>query len=48
MDVIIYLHIYRLIVDPCNDQLPVGLIAELVEHCTGILEGFKVRIPVQA
>ena len=24
--------------DPHNDQLPVGLIAQLVEHCTGITE----------
>ena len=30
--------IYGLIVNPPNDQLPVGLIAPLVEHCTGIAE----------
>ena len=24
----------RLIIDPHNDQLPVGLIPQLVEHCT--------------
>ena len=30
-----------------SDQLPVGLLAQLVEHCTGIAEGW-VRIPVQA
>ena len=47
MDVIIYLHIYRLIVDPHNNLLPVGLIAQLVEHCTGIAEA-RVGIPVQA
>ena len=33
-------------IDPQNDQLPVGLIAQLVEHCTGIAE-VKVRIPIQ-
>ena len=26
-----------------HDQLPVGLIAQLVEHCTGIAE---VRVPI--
>ena len=30
-----------------NNQLPVGLVAQLVEHCTGIAEA-RVRIPVQA
>ena len=30
--------IYRLIIDPPNDQLPVGLKAELAEHCTSIAE----------
>ena len=30
-----------------NDQLPVGLIAQLVEHCTGITEVW-VQIPIQA
>ena len=44
---IIYLHIYGLIIDPHNDLLPVGLIAQLVEHCTGIAE-VRVWIPVQA
>ena len=29
------------------DQLPVGLIAQLVEHCTGIAEVIGL-IPVQA
>jgi len=45
--IIIYVHIYRLIIDPHNHLLPVGLIAQLVEHCTGILE-VGVGIPVQA
>ena len=39
--------IYGLLIDPHNDQLSVGLIAQLIEHCTGILE-VKVRIRVQA
>ena len=30
--------IYRLIIDPHNDQLLVGLISQLVEHLTGIAE----------
>ena len=25
--------IYRFIIDPHNDQLPVGVLAQLVEHC---------------
>ena len=33
-----YLPIYGLIIDPHNDQLSVGVIAQLVEHCTGIAE----------
>jgi len=37
--------IYGLIIDSHNDQLPVGLIAQLVEQCTGIAE-VRVRIPV--
>ena len=32
-----YLHIYGVTSDPHIDQLPVGLIAQLVEHCTGIV-----------
>ena len=36
--IVIYLHIYGLIIDPHNDLLPVGLRAQLVEHCTGIAE----------
>ena len=31
-------------IDPYNDQLPVGLIAQLVEHCTGVAE-VRVRVP---
>ena len=34
-------------IDPRNDLLPVGLIAQLVEHCTGIVE-VRVGIPMQA
>ena len=30
--------IYRLIMDPHNDQHPVGLIVQMVEHCTGLSE----------
>jgi len=32
--------------DPHSDQLPVGLIAQLVEHCTGITE-VRVRVPLK-
>ena len=39
--------IYGLIIDSHNDQLPVGLIAQLLEHCTGIAE-VSVRCPIQA
>ena len=35
---IIYLNIYGLIIDPHNNQLVVSLIAQLLEHCTGIAE----------
>ena len=45
--IFIYLHIYGLVIDPYNDLLPAGLIAQLVEHCTGTAEVW-VRIPVQA
>jgi len=45
--IVIYFHIYGLIIDPHNDLLPVGLIAELVEDCTGIT-GFRVWIIIQA
>ena len=44
--IIIYLHIYELITDPHNNLLPVGLIAQLVEHCTSITE-VTVGIPAQ-
>ena len=30
--------------EPRSDQFPVGLIAEMVKHCTGIAE-VRVRIP---
>ena len=43
--IVIYLHIYGLIIDPHNELLPVGLIAQLVEHCTGITE-VRVQIPI--
>ena len=36
-----------IVIDPHNDLLPVGLTAQLGEHCTGIAE-VRVRIPVQA
>ena len=31
-----YLYIQGFIANPHNDQLPVGLLAQLVEHCTSI------------
>ena len=31
-------HVRRLIIDPHNNQLQVGMIAQLVEHYTGIAE----------
>ena len=42
-----YLRIYGLIYDPHDDLLPVGLIAQLLEHYTGIAE-VRVRTPDQA
>ena len=39
--------IYGLMVEPHNDQLPVGLIIQLLGHCNGIAEA-RVRISVQA
>ena len=38
---------YMILVHEFPDQLPVGLIAQLVEHCTGIAE-VRVQIPGQA
>ena len=38
--------IYGLMIDPNDDQLPVGLIAQQVEHCTGIAEA-RVRVPLR-
>ena len=40
------LHLLRVYYELC-DQLPVGLIAQLVEHCTGIAEVMGSN-PVQA
>ena len=39
--------VYGLIIDPHNDQLSVGLTAQLVEHCTGIAE-VRVRVPFRS
>ena len=36
--------IYGLMIDPHNNQLPVGLIAQLAEHCTSIAE-VRVSVP---
>ena len=36
--------LYELMIDPHNDQLPVGVVAQLVEHCSGIAEVW-VRVP---
>ena len=34
-----FVHLYTgFITDQQNDQLPVGLLAQLVKHCTGIAE----------
>ena len=38
---------YKLIWNQSNDQLPVGLLAQLVEGCTGITEDMDSK-PVQA
>ena len=35
---VIYLSLHGFIWNQHNDQLPVGLLAQLVEHCTGIAE----------
>ena len=42
-----YITIYRLIIDPHDNFLPVGLIAQLEEHCTRIAE-IKVRVPFRS
>ena len=34
-----------LIIDPRNDQLPVGLIAQLVEHCAAYIAEVSVQEP---
>ena len=36
--IIIYLHLYGLIIEPHNNLLQFGLITQLAEHCTGIAE----------
>ena len=41
----ISLHMMNIV--SCNDQLPVGMIAQLVEHCTDITE-VMVRVPFSA
>ena len=41
--IIIYPHIYGLLINPHNDLLPFGQIAQLVELCTSIAE-VRVRI----
>ena len=43
INLIAYIH-YLLIIDSHNDQLPVGLIDHLVEHCTDIAE-VRIRLP---
>ena len=40
----LHLNYLRLMIDPQNDQLRVGLIAQLVEHCTSNAE-VTVRVP---
>ena len=44
---VIYSSFYRFIWNQHNDQLPVGLLAQLVEHCTGIAEVMGSN-PIQA
>ena len=40
-------HIYGLIIDPQRDQVPVGLIAQLVEHCASIaVVLLRVQAPI--
>ena len=39
--------LYGVITNSQNDQLPLGLIAQLVEHCTGVIEVMD-SIPFQA
>ena len=43
----VYLSLHGFIWNQHNDQLPVGLLAQLVEHCTGIAEVTGSN-PVQA
>ena len=37
---------YEVVVDPHNDQLKVGVIAQLIEHYTGISE-VRRRVPFE-
>ena len=39
--------IYGLIIDPHNDYLPIGLMAQLVKHCSGITD-VRVRVLFRA
>jgi len=39
--------IHGFIIDPHNDQLSVGLISQLAEHCTGI-SLVRVQLPIEA
>ena len=32
--------------DALNHQFPVGLMAQLIEHCTGIVNSFNDQLPV--
>ena len=45
---IIYLYIYGLIIDPHNYLLPVGLIAQLLEHCPFRPRNFQVFLAAAA
>ena len=38
MFTVVYSPLQSFILNQHNDQLPVGLLAQLVEHCTGITE----------
>ena len=44
---VIYSSFYRFIWNQHNDQLPVGLLAQLVEHCPGVAEVMSSN-PLQA
>ena len=38
---VIYSSLHVCIMNPHNDKLPVGLLAQLLEHCTGIAEALS-------